>query len=256
VASQMRADIKKARAILEHPVIKGASFEEVFRCFLREYLPNSLNVSTGIIVDSKGNSSRQLDVIISDALKTPIFFKSENIRVIPVECVYAIVEVKAYLNSIELKRTFENMQSVRNLKKIAFIKPNVTDIIKRTCNLYGQEWEIWPISYFIFAFDSDELPKLSALLNKIHESASAPEWSRIDTICVLDKGVICNYSLSEEKFDALPSPNSKLYVCRTKDALLLFYSLISKYIFQTWLPPFRFTPYLGQMTFNCMPESK
>lgn len=75
VASQMRSDLEKARNALPHPGLKDSSFEDVFRKFLREYLPETLDISTGILVDANGNSSRQIDVIISDAAKTPIFLK-------------------------------------------------------------------------------------------------------------------------------------------------------------------------------------
>ena len=51
VASQMRSDIEKARSALKHAGMKGEAFEETFRRFLRDYLPRSLDVSTGILVD-------------------------------------------------------------------------------------------------------------------------------------------------------------------------------------------------------------
>lgn len=88
VAEQMRSDLRIARVALQHPGLKGASFETTFRRFLRQYLPKNLDVSTGVLVDARGNpASRQMDVIISDAAKTPIFYLSGDIRVVPIECV-------------------------------------------------------------------------------------------------------------------------------------------------------------------------
>jgi hypothetical protein len=58
VAEKMRADLAQARSALEPPGLKGDSFEEVFRRFLRNYLPATLDISTGIVVDSAGRSSR------------------------------------------------------------------------------------------------------------------------------------------------------------------------------------------------------
>jgi len=124
VAQKMRADFEEAREALKHPGLKGTAFEETFRSFLRDYLPQSLDISTGTLVDAHGGVSRQLDVIISDSAKTPIFYRSGDIRVIPVECAYAVIEVKAYLDANELNRkggVFQNMESVRNLKKTAYI---------------------------------------------------------------------------------------------------------------------------------------
>jgi hypothetical protein len=247
VAGQMRSDLKKARTVLQHPGLKGASIEETIRTFLREYLPKSLDISTGTAIDSTGNYSRQLDVIISDAFKTPIFYRSGQNRVIPIECIYAVIEVKTYLGTRELNDAFENMRSVRRLQKKAYVKPS-GDIIWKS-NLYGREWDIIPTNYFVFTFDSSDLKKLAAFLDQLHQEASLPEWSRIDTICVLDKGVICN-RLANGKFNALPEPNSQLFVCQTNRSLLLFYSLIGRYLFQARMPDFLFTDYLGQLRFE------
>ena len=247
VAKQMRSDLKKARiAAAKHPGLKGASFEENFRNFLRQYLPRSLDVSTGVLVDALGSASRQLDVIISDSAKTPIFYRSGEIRVIPVECAYAVIEVKASLDANELDRGFQNMESVKRLRKIAYIEP-AGPIIHRA-NLYGKEWKIWPINYYVFAYDSIELMTLAEHIDERHQNKKLPEHLRIDTVCVLDKGVICNQR-TDGKVDALPQPGSKLYVCKTSRSLLLFYALTSTYFNQARLPNFRFTDYLGKLTF-------
>lgn len=75
VANQMRADVERARAAMNHAGLKGSEFEKTFRKFLRQYLPASLDISTGQVVDSKGGVSKQLDVIIADAAKTPILYR-------------------------------------------------------------------------------------------------------------------------------------------------------------------------------------
>lgn len=246
IALNMSSNLNMTRIALSQPGLKGESFEEIFRKFLRDYLPKSLDISTGILIDSKGNQSRQLDVIISDTAKTPIFFSSGKIRVIPVECVYTIIEVKSYLNAQELTKVFINMKSVRNLVKTAFIK-SVGPIIS-TLNLYGREWEIWPINYYVFAYDSINLMPLMGHIYNKHRTDELPEHSRIDTVCVLNKGVICN-KLVNDFFSALPEPGSHLYVCETKQALLLFYTLTANFLFQTKLPSFKFLDYLGKMEF-------
>jgi hypothetical protein len=246
VANQMRSDLEKARTALKHPGLKGEAFEETFKQFIRDYLPRQLDISTGIIIDSSGNSSRQIDIIVSDSAKTPIFYRNGEIRVIPVECVYSIIEVKAYLDSNELNNIFQNMESVRNLKKISYYKEG--GHIRYTNILYGREWEIWPINYYVFAYDSIDLETLAKHIDEEHKTKNLPENSRIDCICALDKGVICNLG-PDGKFNALPQPGSSLYAVNTKRSLLLFYTLISNYLNQARLPNFRFIDYLGQLVF-------
>lgn len=246
VAEKMRSDLAEARSALEHPGLKGDSFEEVFRRFLRAYLPSNLDVATGAVVDSRGESSRQLDIIISDASKTPVFYRSGDNRVIPIEGVYSAIEVKANLDPSELDRTYENMKSVRGLQKTAYVTGE-GPIVERK-QLYGRAWEAWPTNYFVFAFDSSPLDVLTDRLNFLHLKDSAPEYERIDTICVLNSGVILN-QIPPDMFDALPQPGSVLGYYETDRALLLFYALISRYVFQAEIPPFRFTDYLSKLNF-------
>lgn len=247
VANQMRSDLEKARKAIEHSGLKGAAFEETLRGFLRQYLPKTLDVSTGILVDSHGNSSRQLDIIISDSAKTPIFYRSGDVRVTPVECAYAVIEVKANLDSEELEKVFVNMESVRKLKKTAYVTQK--GHIVYSSNLYGKEWEIWPTNYYVFAYDSINLNTLAENINYKHITKEHPPHSRIDTVCVLDKGVIFNRR-ADGTFCALPDSGSKLCTCETKHSLLLFYTLISTYLNQVRLPHFKFNDYLGKMEFG------
>lgn len=247
VANQMRADVERARAALSHAGLKGGEFESTFREFLRQYLPSSLDISTGQTVDSRGGVSKQLDVIVSDAAKTPILYQTAEARVVPIECVYALIEVKANLGLSEVDAVFENMRSVKHLQKAAYIPEN--NLIVRSVNMYGQEWRIWPVNYFVFAYEGANLMSIAQRLQDLTNVNAATLPSRIDMVCILDRGVICN-RLADGSFDALPTPTSNLFVCNTTKSLLLFYTLVSRYFNQTWLPSFRFRDYLGEMTFD------
>ncbi len=249
VAEKMRSDLKQARGALSHAGMKGASAEDTFRAFLRDYLPRSLDVSSGVLVDANGTVSRQLDVIISDAAKTPVFFRSGENRVIPVECAYAVIEVKSKLDANELASAFRNMLSVRALNKTAYYEEN--SVIVHTKDLYGQKWKIWPTNFFVFAFDSTDLARLRDKLEALHLEASLPEWSRVDCVGVLDRGVIYNHIPQDDDFSvsALPEPGSQLMYLRTERPLLFFYSLISHFLNQADMPNFRFNDYLGEITF-------
>jgi hypothetical protein len=247
VADRMRTDLRMTRAAVSHPSLRGAGFEEAFRSFLRAYLPKSLDVSTGVLVDSHGKWSRQLDVIISDAARTPVFYASGENRVIPVECAYMVFEVKSTLNSQTLEDCFVNMQSVRDLTKSAYVSG--PDPQRYAVSVYGRDWPIYPVNYFVFAYDSMDLTKIAEIMRDRWVAEQRPAWSRIDTVCVLDKGVITN-QVADNQFDALPNDQGAIQVTATEDALLLFYTLLSRYFNQTVLPPFSFVPYLGELTFE------
>jgi hypothetical protein len=248
VSNKMISDLEMVRATLNHPGIKGNSAEDSFREFLKNYLPKNLDVSTGIIVDANNNSSKQLDVIISDSIKTPIFYEKNGSRVIPVECVYSVIEVKTTLNKKELNNAFENMKSVRMLKKSAFFEQ--TSPITYVHKLYGKEWEnLWPINYFIFAYDSIDPGKLLKEIESKHKKEKCPLHSRIDTVCILNAGVISNMSHKVEgQIDGLPDDDSELVYVDSDIPLLLFYTLITRYLNQSkMIPDFDFTKYLSNI---------
>lgn len=245
VANKMRADVETARKALTHPGLKGVEFEEVFRRFLRDYLPGNLEVSTGQLVDSCGAVTRQIDVIVSDRAKTPIFYRSSQARVIPVECVYAVIEVKARLDTPELDNALANMDSVRSLQKLAY-QPEYP--LVRSVSIYGKQLPIWPVMYFLFAYEGIDLQTLAD--NLAARQMNRPLDRRIDMVCVLDQGVICNCPPDQSMYTCVPTPGSLLAPVRTRKSLLLFYTLASGPLNQVWLPTFQFANYLGQMTFG------
>ena len=244
VSIQMRSDFIKAQKSLSHAGLKGGANEETVRSFLRQYLPRTLDVTTGMLVDSEGNQSRQLDIIVSDSAKTPIFYESGETRVIPIECAYAVIEVKALLDKAELEKSYQNMQSVKALVKAAYF--NEKGAIASTHALYGREWKYWPVHYFVFTYDSTNLQSVVDNLNLLQGSDEIHK--RIDAVCVLEKGVIMNQG-PDGMFSALPAPGSRAVANFTSKPLLLFYSLISAVLNQATMNPFNLIPYIKGMSF-------
>jgi hypothetical protein len=244
VSKQMQSDFEKSRQALQHSGLKGSVNEETVKRFLRNYLPRHLEISSGIAVDSHGGVSRQLDVIIHDANKTPIFYSMENSRVIPVECVYAAVEVKAYLDKCEIQKSFENMQSVKRLKKEAYFEP--PSVIEEVKTLYGEKWGHWPVQHFIFAFDS---PALASVISNVLEfQRTEPPHQWIDSICVLNKGVLF-YQRSDGGYAPVPTPESQLVASNPEKSLLFFYMLLSVLLNQASMKNFNIKPYLRGINF-------
>jgi hypothetical protein len=246
-SNKAKIDFEMIRNATQHAGAKGTSFEEVVRQSLEKYFPKNLDFFSGFIVDSNDKISKQIDIIVSDKFKMPIFYENESIRVVPVECVYSVIEVKSLLNSEELEKCFENMASVRRLEKKAYSnEPPYDQFIG--VNQYGRDdWPIWPINYYVFAIDSIDLNTLVSTMEKKFEDNTL--HSRIDTICVLEKGVICN-EYPDGKFDALPGLGSQLRVIPTSRALLLFYSLVGLHLCKAQLPFFELHDYIAKLPFE------
>jgi hypothetical protein len=115
---RMREDL--AERMVEHPGELGVAREEIIRRFLRAYLPARFEISTGFVFDSKGNVSKQLDIIIANALVCPRFETAGGIRFYPCESVVAVGQVKSSLTSdAELQRALANLESVKELDRSA-----------------------------------------------------------------------------------------------------------------------------------------
>ena len=102
---------------ITHAGTMGAVNEEHFVNVLRKYLPNRYAVDSGIIIDSTGSTSHQIDVVIYDKQYTPTLLDQENHRYIPAEAIYAVIEVKPTINKQYLDYAGEKAESVRVLHR-------------------------------------------------------------------------------------------------------------------------------------------
>src|SRR3990172_5408222 len=244
IEQEMLGAISQAN-VIPHNLSKGQSIEEIFRNFLKDRLPKSISVGSGIIVDSNGSVSKQLDVIVYDSLKTPLFYQDQVTQIIPVECVYAVIEVKKEIPSVEkLNLIIENMESVRCLEKKAFFKP--LGVLTHTHNLYGQTWDYWPIQYYVFAIDSMDLDTLKQKIADDNIKKSRKPWNRLDVICVLKKGLIF-YENDNRGWDTLPDGKNHLQVEKSGLILLRFYGLTLPIFTQMSMFPFRFMDYISKI---------
>ncbi len=119
---QMVAQLNTNREFILHPGSKGDSLEDVWIEWLRKYLPNRYCVDKAIVVDSTGQLSHQLDLVIYDQQYTPFVLTQNGIHYIPAEGVYAVFEVKPDLQGTAGELNFfeytgEKIESVRKLRR-------------------------------------------------------------------------------------------------------------------------------------------
>ena len=100
-----------------HDPTMGAVNEAHFIDLLQRYLPDRYSVDSGIVIDSKGNTSDQIDVVIYDQIYTPTLLDQHNHHFIPAEAVYAIFEVKPEIDKGKLEYAANKAYSVRKLTR-------------------------------------------------------------------------------------------------------------------------------------------
>ena len=80
---QMEAQLNTNRDNIPHPGTKGDSLENVWIDWLRKYLPNRYCVDKAIVIDSEGQLSDQIDLVIYDRQYSPRLYDRNEIIYIP-----------------------------------------------------------------------------------------------------------------------------------------------------------------------------
>jgi len=118
ILSQLNAEVQKVNSLFEHQGLKGAGNEEALVGLLKKFIPKKYGVSSGIVIDSEGNQSKQCDIIIYDNYNFPEILSLSYSKFFPVDLVLAVIEVKTSLDSKKAEIALENIDSVKKLKYI------------------------------------------------------------------------------------------------------------------------------------------
>lgn len=98
-----------------HPTDKGNIAEETWIKWFNSYLPKRYRASKATVIDCKGNTSDQIDLVLYDAQYSYMVFEQFDVKYIPAESVYSIFEIKPKLNKKNLEYAGFKAESVRKL---------------------------------------------------------------------------------------------------------------------------------------------
>jgi len=107
----------KSSARISHAGDRGEVNEQHFIDFLRKYLPNRYSVEKAIVMDSLGQLSESIDVVVFDRQYTPTLLDNDKHRYVPAEAVYAVFECKPTIDKRYLEQASKKARSVRKLKR-------------------------------------------------------------------------------------------------------------------------------------------
>lgn len=109
---------------ITHQGDKGEVNEEHFIEFLRKYLPNRYSIEKAIVLDSFGDTSDSIDIVVFDRQYTPTLLDSGKHRYVPAESVYAVFECKPTINKEYLEYAGAKAASVRALHRTSIPIPH------------------------------------------------------------------------------------------------------------------------------------
>lgn len=114
--------------VINHPTTKGDDSELNWVGMLSGLLPHRYGVTKAHVIDSHGNESLQLDVVIHDRFYSPLLFDLGGTRYVPAESVYAVFEVKQDLTRDHMIEASDKVESVRTLHRTSDYIPNQFNI--------------------------------------------------------------------------------------------------------------------------------
>jgi len=199
---QMIASLTTNREYIEHASSKGDALENVWIEWFRNYLPNRYSVDKAIVIDSEGNTSDQLDVVIYDKHFTPFVLNQNGIKYVPAEGVYAVFEVKPDINGSspdEGKSVHNTLYAANKVASVRRLKRTSVMIINA-----GREQKARHLTEIIGGLlgNTNSAKKKSTMENHLNGINGT---GKLDLICGLDTGSIqLKYSNSYKA----PAPGS------------------------------------------------
>jgi hypothetical protein len=112
----LRAQLKTGKQA-GHPGVQGDGTEDGWLKLLQDRLPHRYAVTRGIVVDSKGSRSHQIDLVVHDRHFSPQFWEYGGHHYVPAESVYAVFEIKPKLTRKNVLYAGKKVATVRALHR-------------------------------------------------------------------------------------------------------------------------------------------
>lgn len=173
---------------ITHNGDRGEVNEQFFIDFLRAYLPNRYTVEKAIVLDSLGQVSHSIDIVVFDRQYTPTLLDSEKHRYVPAEAVYAVFECKPTIDKGYLEYAADKIASVRKLHRTSVDIHHAGGIFKKK--------ELFPIVGGILATNVEWADGLGESFRKNHQALTG------------DKQVDCGFAASGACFDIFANQNA------------------------------------------------
>ncbi len=197
-----------SRSSFGHPGTKGDATEGIWLQLLQHYLPQRYQAAKAHVVDSHGNFSDQIDIVVFDRQYSPFIFNFGGELIVPAESVYAVFEAKQVIDAGMVEYAQKKTASVRRLHRTSLPIPHAGGTYPAKV--------LMPILSGILALESKWSPPMGLPLQEALNTADTN--LRLDMGCVAAHGIFI--------FDEA----SQAYVINTnvKPATAFLFSLISR----------------------------
>lgn len=234
LSSGLRRSLRTS-SLLQHSLTTGEFRESLVRNALIEHLPGRYDVSSGIVVNSSGDVSKQQDIVITDSFIAPPFLSDGVIGLHPAETVVGVIEVKS-------AGTADNIAD--GIAKCASFKELYPDTPRPFTSVGSGRLGFGETSEKPFAgiLALSRGATAETLLERfVDEVRGISELDRPNAVIIIDDGVITwAQGDSPDQLTIFPSSTGATHVTHRdlgEHALLLFYLLLIESLKRYHPPP-------------------
>ena len=187
IAKELGSQAEQAN-LLNHATAVGTEREEVYLDFIKRYLPATCDAFLGgYLFDLQGNSSTQMDIIVTSG-HTPRFKMSRgNKYIAPLEGTIAVAEVKSQLTKEKLHAALAGCSSIPAM-------PNQAGIVATYLKIPELRWQDTPYK-IVFAYDGLEARTVCEHLDEYYRlNSEIPLSRRPNILHVLNKYMIVRFA--------------------------------------------------------------
>lgn len=128
--TRLEGELRGNRAAVTHPGARGEASEEDWLRVLNVHLPHRYQADRAFVIDSRGECSEQIDIVIYDRQYSPFLYNQAKQRYVPAESVYGVLEVKQDLSREHVLYAGEKAASVRRLHRTSAPVPHVEGVAR------------------------------------------------------------------------------------------------------------------------------
>lgn len=115
VLRRLQAEVDSFNRLINHQGEKGRENELSLSRVLERLVPAKYGIGSGLLIDSRGNYSKQMDIIVYDRSDEPTLMAQTNQVLFPVENVRLCIEVKTTASKEEIEDAIKKKESISNL---------------------------------------------------------------------------------------------------------------------------------------------
>ena len=128
--ARLEGGLRGNRSAVTHPGARGEASEDDWLRVLNDHLPQRYQANRAFVIDSQGECSEQIDIVIYDRQYSPFLYNQANQRYVPAESVYGVLEVKQDLSREHVLYAGQKAASVRRLHRTSAPVPHVEGVAK------------------------------------------------------------------------------------------------------------------------------